>query len=139
IGGGIATLYGERFGALLGTALQALGLLFVGLGAAWESMSLLALALLLQGVGHGFALPPMTSIIATAVKPADFGTASGVHRLSGQIGSSFGLSMFGVLLSTGNGDIDPFRLFALGAFITLLAALPAIFVRSQNNANIKRV
>ncbi len=131
IGGRIATLYGERFGALLGTVLQALGLLLVGLGAVWQSMPILALALLLQGIGHGFALPPMTSIIGTAVPPSEFGTASGVHRLSGQIGSSFGLSMFGVLLSAGNGDIDPFALFALGAVITLLALIPAALVHPR--------
>lgn len=137
IGGRIATLYGERFGALLGTALQALGLLLVGLGAAWANIPILALALLLQGIGHGFALPPMTSIIATAVEPKNFGTASGVSRLSGQIGSSFGLSMFGVLLSSGNGDIDPFALFALGAAITLAALVPAGLVISQRQTSVR--
>ena len=132
-GGRIATLYGERFGAVLGTGLQALGLFLVGVGAMWGSIPLLALALLLQGIGHGFALPPMTSIIGTAVQAADFGTASGVHRLSGQIGSSFGLSMFGVLLSAGNGGFDPFAIFALGAAITLLALVPAVLVQSRTN------
>ncbi len=133
-GGRIATLYGERAGALLGTGLQAVGLLLVGVGAVWASIPILALALLLQGIGHGIALPPMTSIIATAVPPSDFGTASGVSRLSGQIGSSFGLSVFGVLLSAGNGDFDPFAIFALGAGITLLALIPAALVVSRAKA-----
>ena len=130
-GGRLATIYGERFTALMGAAIQALGLLLVGAGAALGSVLVLAAGLALQGIGHGLVLPPMTSIISTAVPPESFGSGSGVLRLAGQIGSSFGLSMFGVLLSLEGTELDPFTLFALGAFISILALIPASLVRPR--------
>ncbi|MEQ9143002.1 MAG: MFS transporter [Parvibaculaceae bacterium] len=131
VGGKIAARYGERFGALCGTCLQAAGLFLVGAGVYLTSVPVLALGLVLQGVGHGFALPPLTSVIATAVAPALFGTASGVSRLVSQVGSSLGLSFFGALISYPTGNLGLPLIFAIGGALTLTSLVPAVLIRSS--------
>ena len=131
MGGTLAARYGERFGALAGTILQSLGLLLVGLGVYLFSVPVLVAGLVLQGVGHGFAQPPLTSVIATAVPPSLFGTASGVSRLASQIGSSLGLSLFGALLSVPAEDLGLPMIFVIGMAISFLGLVPAFFIQSS--------
>ncbi len=131
MGGALSARYGERFGAVSGTALQSVGLLLVGLGVYLFSVPVLVAGLVLQGVGHGFAQPPLTSVIATAVPPSLFGTASGVSRLASQIGSSLGLSLFGALLSVPAEDLGLPMIFVIGMAISFLGLVPAYFIQSS--------
>ncbi|MAN63124.1 MAG: hypothetical protein CMI60_14390 [Parvibaculum sp.] len=83
------------------------------------------------GAGHGFAQPPLTSVIVTAVPPSMFGTASGVSRLASQIGSSLGLSLFGALLSVPAEDLGLPMIFVIGMVISFLGLIPAYFIQSS--------
>jgi MFS family permease len=132
IGGVISARLGERFGAVTGTILQSIGLLLVGLGVYLFSVPVLVAGLVLQGVGHGFAQPPLTSIIATAVPSSLFGTASGVSKLASQIGSSLGLSLFGALLSIPAEDLGLPMIFVIGTVISVFGLVPAFFIRSNS-------
>eukprot|EP00439_Symbiodinium_sp_Y106_P089854 s1_g2390.t1 len=131
MGGALAARYGERFGAVTGIVLQSVGLFLVGLGVYLFSVPVLVGGLVLQGVGHGFAYPPLTSIIATAVPPSLFGTASGVSRLASQIGSSLGLSLFGALLSVPAEDLGLPMIFVIGMAISFLGLIPAFLIQSS--------
>jgi len=73
----------------------------------------------------------LTSIIAAAVPPALFGTASGVSQLASQIGSSLGLSLFGALLSIPATDLGLPMIFVIGTVISLFGLVPAFFIRSS--------
>lgn len=130
ISGKISTRFGERFTSLAGVVLQAIGLLLVGVGVLFTSVSILVAGLMLQGVGHGFALPPLSSIIATAAPVSQFGAAAGLSRLVGQIGSSFGLSLFGVLLAYPADEMGLPMIFTIGGVLTLMAVLPASMIAS---------
>lgn len=134
VGGQIASRFGERFGAWFGAAIQALGLFVVGAAIYYHMLPLVMLGLVLQGIGHGFALPPLTSIIATAVSPTMFGTASGVSRLVGQVGSAFGISVFGVLLSYPDDMLSLPAIFAIGAVIAVAAIVPAALISMRHRA-----
>ncbi len=125
LGGVIATQWGERLGTVLGVLLQAGGLVLVAAGVYVTSVPILLLGLVLQGIGHGIAMPPLAAIIATAVPSSQFGMASGMSRLAGQIGSSFGLSLFGVLLTLPDDVMSLPTIFAIGAAIAFVAAVPA--------------
>ncbi len=126
VGGQIAARYGERFGTVLGGFIQACGLLLVGAGVYLMSLPLLMLGLVTQGVGHGFAQPPMTSVLATAVPASLFGTASGVSRLVGQVGAAFGISFFGVMLTYPDDVLSVPAIFAIGGAIAFVAMIPAL-------------
>lgn len=134
IGGRLSVAFGERAVVLLGLLIQAAGLVVVGIGVLNTNIILLAIGLVLQGVGHGFALPPLTSVISYCVPPHLFGTASGVSRLATQIGSSLGLSFFSALLIMDRHDFGLAQIFYLGAAITILALLPAVAITGKNTS-----
>ena len=126
IGGRFATRFGERVGAVTGCTIQGIGLAFLGLGAMTTSLEAVIVGFVLQGVGHGFALPPMTSVISTAVPDELFGTASGASRLIVQVGASFGLNLFAVLLALPGGSANMDAIFATGAVVSFIAAVTAL-------------
>lgn len=132
VGGQIAARFGERFGAVLGSAIQAAGLVVVAVAVHQHMLPLVMLGLVLQGIGHGFALPPLTSVIATAVEPTMFGTASGVSRLVGQVGSAFGISVFGVLLTYPDDVLSLPAIFLAGALIAAAAVVPAAAISMRH-------
>lgn len=131
IGGRIAGIIGEKRGSILGSTIQGTGLFLVGIGAATTNIWIVGIGLVLQGVGHGFAMPPLTTIISYAVPPTLFGTASGVSRLATQVGSSFGLSFFAALYSADYDFINLPVIFFFGAFLSALALLPALAISSD--------
>ncbi|MDW3098915.1 MAG: MFS transporter [Alphaproteobacteria bacterium] len=135
LGGVIATQFGERLGTLTGVLCQTAGLFTVAAGIYVTNLPIVLLGLVLQGIGHGVAMPPLASIITTAVPPSQFGMATGMSRLMGQIGSAFGLSLFGVLLTLPRAALALHMIFVIGGAIALAAALPALFI-SMKHRNI---
>ena len=131
-GGVVATQYGERFGTVSGALLQGAGVLLVAFGVYMVSVPILLLGLVLQGVGHGIAMPPLASIIATAVPPTQFGMASGMSRLVAQIGSSFGLSLFGVLLTIPRDVLELHMIFVIGGVLALVGVIPATLISMKH-------
>lgn len=131
ISGQISTHFGERFAAVSGVLIQGAGLMLVGVGVLFTSVGILVAGLVLQGIGHGFALPPLSSIISTAAPASQFGAAAGLSKLVGQIGSSFGLSLFGVLLAYPADQMGLPMIFTIGGVLTLLGVLPAAMILSS--------
>lgn len=132
LGGRLAAKVGERHGSITGLIIQTAGLCLVAVGAWAVNLPLVGAGLVLQGFGHGFALPPLTSIISYSVPSSLFGTASGVSRLATQIGSSFGLSLFAALIAL---ETDAFGLpevFLLGAVLSAAAILPAMAISTKH-------
>lgn len=132
LGGVVATELGERFGTVAGAFAQGCGVLMVALGVYLYSVPVLLLGLVLQGVGHGIAMPPLASIIATAVPPSQFGMASGMSRLVAQIGSSFGLSLFGVLITIPRETLSLHMIFVIGGILALVGTIPALFISMKH-------
>jgi predicted MFS family arabinose efflux permease len=132
VGGRLAAKIGERGGVVTGSVIQALGLCLVALGAYSTDIRIVGVGLVLQGVGHGFVAPPLTSVISHAVPPSLFGTASGVSRLATQIGSSFGLSLFAALITLENEALGLPEIFLFGGFLSALAILPALAISMEH-------
>lgn len=132
LGGVVATQFGERLGTLAGVLCQTAGLFTVAGGIYVSSLPVILLGLVLQGVGHGVAMPPLASVIATAVPPNQFGMASGMSRLMGQIGSAFGLSLFGVLLTLPRESLELYMIFVIGGAIAMAGALPAALISMKH-------
>lgn len=140
VAGKISEWQSERFCVQLGILLQTGGLALVGVGIYLSSIEIVIIGLLWQGVGHGFALPPINTIIASAVSPSIFGTASGVSRLGGQVGASFGISLFGVLLAYPSTIVSLPMIFGIGAAISLLSFVPgAAIARNKPPATLQAI
>lgn len=63
------------------------------------SISLIELQLFLIGFGSGLGAPMSMSIFLSTVVRSYTGVASGIARATGQIGSAFGVAIFGSLIS----------------------------------------
>jgi EmrB/QacA subfamily drug resistance transporter len=105
----VASLLSARLAARLGRSLLTLGtvLLMVGLTGTLLILNATALhyrgfelipALIVSGLGFGFVVAPLQTIILSRVSPAYAGSASGVLATVQQVGSALGVAVIGVLL-----------------------------------------
>jgi MFS family permease len=92
IGGRLGLRIGERNVSLLGAAIVAVSLSIVAGGCVWESLPVVCVGLVLQGLGNGLGGPPMTTAVVDAVPIHDVGIAAAASRLTSQVGVAFGIT-----------------------------------------------
>jgi DHA2 family methylenomycin A resistance protein-like MFS transporter len=108
---------------LAGAALRLIG--FAGIAAASTALSypLIALPLLLTGLGAGLSNPMAISVLLATVDKTYSGITSGVATATGQLGASIGVAVFGAFLADAHRVSDGTRVAA-----TMSAALTALIV-----------
>jgi MFS transporter, DHA2 family, methylenomycin A resistance protein len=110
---------GERIGRktliVTGLALMAAGLAVIGLQPVLAPLWLLAVLMMLVGLGGPTVSPPATAVLLDAVPEHQAGVASGVFNTSRQVGGALAVAVFGALLA--NPDT-----FVHGAHTSLLIA-----------------
>ena len=131
IGGRLGTRWGERAASLLGCGVMVAGLVLISAGAAQAWLPLIAVGLVLQGLGHGFAQPPLTSAAVGAVPDQDLGIAAATNRLTSQIGVAFGITTLTMVYGGVNEPAAFARAFAAG---TGLAVLSFVFALGMKRA-----
>ena len=125
LGGGLGQRHGERVAAVVGSTVMTLGLALVCFGAWSVNLPLFGVGLVLQGAGHGLALPSLTSAISHAVRESDLGVASAANRLTGQVGAAFGITLLAIVYG-GRNDPGAFGLaFAAGTVLSAVSLLAA--------------
>jgi EmrB/QacA subfamily drug resistance transporter len=110
---------GERYGRktliVTGLALMAVGLAAVGLLPASAPLWLIAVLMMLVGLGGPAVSPPATAVLLEVVPHHQAGVASGVFNTSRQVGGALAVAVFGGLLA------DP-DTFLRGVHTSLLLA-----------------
>jgi EmrB/QacA subfamily drug resistance transporter len=102
------SLLSARLSAVLGRSVLTLGVVLLTLGLIGTMLILQATALeyrgyelipalLVGGLGFGFVIAPLQSIILARINPSFAGSASGVLSTIQQIGSAIGVAVIGVL------------------------------------------
>ena len=86
----------------------------------------MAVGLILQGLGHGFAQPPLTSAALGAVPEADLGIAAATNRLTGQVGVAFGITALTMVYGGQNEPLAFARAFSFGAALAALSFVLAL-------------
>lgn len=100
ISGSLVNRVGERVLVSTGLALNAAGLLWLGLAATISmSFTTMAPALVVMGIGVSLALPSLQSGVLRNVQPADIGKASGAFSMSQFIGGMFGIAITACVFS----------------------------------------
>lgn len=128
VGGHIATRVGERTMAVAGTGILAVALSLFAFAAHVESVTLVVVALVVQGVGNGTARPSLTASMANSVDEADLGIAAAAQRMVFQVGAAFGIALLTGLYA---GDTGRFvAAYVAGAGLGVAALAAATFVRS---------
>lgn len=104
-----------------GAAMMIAGMALLAFGSHTESVPLVAAALFLLGVGAGTGRTVFVLAVTNAGGIRDVGIASGLERLSGQVGGAFGVAAFvGMAISRG-GTAD-----AVGVAAALAVSIAAI-------------
>jgi MFS transporter, DHA2 family, methylenomycin A resistance protein len=97
--GSLSSRTGPRVLMVAGQALFALGCFMLLQAGPETSFMAMLLQLLAIGAGIGLTVPPMTSALLGSVEKRMSGVASGVLNSSRQIGSVFGVALFGSLIA----------------------------------------
>jgi len=114
----------------LGRQVLALGALIVSAGylllaaTASDSTGWLIPGLVVAGIGMGFAIAPMPSIVLAGVKPDHAAAASGVVSTAQQAGNAIGVAVIGVIFYHALGGGSYPHAFALG--LIAMAALGVV-------------
>ncbi len=126
LGGRLGTEMGERAASALGSAIVAVSLVVVAYGAATTSLAVLCVGLVLQGLGNGIGVPPMTSAVASSVPNTDLGIAAAASRLTSQVGVAFGITILTMIyggINTGTALAHAFLVGAVLAVGALIASM----------------
>ena len=136
VAGMLADRVGDRPVLTVGLALQAAGLVWLGLIATPDlSYATLVAPLVLGGIGASMAIPVVQNTVLSGVTPEALGKASGVNNTTQELGGAFGVAVL-VAVFTSAGSHATAAAFATGfatAMVTCggfaaAAALAAWFV-----------
>ena len=129
LGGRLGERIGERGAALCGASVMTGALIVIAVGTASESLVGVGAGLILQGLGHGLGLPSLTSAVANAVPERDLGIASAANRLTGQVGTAFGITALTIVYGGDNTGSGLGAAFGLGAGLAMLSVFATVFMR----------
>ncbi len=130
IAGHLGSRIGERPVGIVGTALVAVAMLVLGFGTLADSIAVVLIGLVLQGMGNGGTEPIMSASVANSVDEKDLGVAAASQRMAWQLGSGLGIT---VMVATYGGTGDPADMnaaFLIGAVLAAVAVVAAVFLRS---------
>ncbi len=100
LAGSLSDKYGPRRIAVGGAVVMALGTFFFTMVTSTTSYVLLALALLVRGVGLGFCMMPVVAASYRNLSYAQVPRATSATNILRQIGGSFAVAVFAVVLDT---------------------------------------
>ena len=121
----LAERYGARTVITTGLAGMTLGLLALALLPAGAPVWLLAVVMVLVGLGGPLVMPPMTALLLNSVPAHRSGTVSGLFNTSRQVGGALAIAVFGALLADSDHFSTGLRTSLLIATTVLLAAAVA--------------
>jgi EmrB/QacA subfamily drug resistance transporter len=101
IGGALSRQFGPKYVITIGLALEAVGIwLYVATFSPHTTFLALLPALLLHGIGIGFATSQLTNVVLSDVPPAKAGSASGAASMVRQVGTALGIALIGAIFAT---------------------------------------
>lgn len=142
--GRLADRLGSRPLVVAGTALWAVGMLWLGLVAAtgvpyWE----LCIPMTVAGIGFSVAIPAVTRSVVGTVAPGDLSAASGAYTTMRQLGGAFGIAILSAFFTayggyTTIGTAFSATLFA-GSGLAFVGVVGAILMRQPVRSDGPRV
>ncbi len=98
IGGQLSRRYGPKYVITIGLTLEALGIwLYVAVFSHSTTFWALLPALMLHGVGIGFATSQLTNVVLSDIPPQKSGSASGAAGMVRQVGTALGIALIGAI------------------------------------------
>lgn len=107
VGGALSRRHGPKYVITFGLLLESAGIFgyVVAFGPHTTFLSLLP-ALVLHGIGIGFATSQLTNVVLSDIPPQKSGSASGAAGMVRQVGTALGIALIGaIFLSAARGNI----------------------------------
>lgn len=141
LAGALVPRIGPRWLMVAGIVLVAAGYLWLSRVRAGDSYASAILpGVLLQGLGLGLAVTPLTSAVLAAVPDADLGEASAVNDAASRVGAVLAVAAVPLLIGAGGDDlgralVDGFRpaMLVLAVVCALSAVVTAVFVSDRKS------
>ena len=130
VAGHLATRWGERPVAIVGTVLIAGALVIQGVGTIESLLIVVVIGLFFQGMGNGGAEPTLSVSMANAVDEQDLGIAAASQRMSWQVGSGLGVTVLVSIYGGTGRAADLTTAYFVGAVLGAVAVVGAWFLRS---------
>jgi dipeptide/tripeptide permease len=129
MGGRLGMAIGERSAATLGSVILTAALVVIAWSAGHGVLLGFGAGLVLQGLGHGLALPSLSSAVANAVPERDLGIAAAASRLTGTVGTAFGITVLTLVYGGVNAGPAFQAAFLAGAGFAALSLAAAWFMQ----------
>jgi MFS family permease len=98
IGGQLSRRYGPKYVITVGLTFEALGIwLYFFAFSGSTSFGALLPALVLHGIGIGFATSQLTNVVLSDIPPQKAGSASGAAGMVRQVGTALGIALIGAI------------------------------------------
>jgi hypothetical protein len=98
IGGQLSKRFGPKYVITIGLTLEALGIwLYVAAFSTSTTFWSLLPALMLHGIGIGFATSQLTNVVLSDIPPQKAGSASGAAGMVRQVGTALGIALIGAI------------------------------------------
>lgn len=98
IGGQLSRRFGPKYVITVGLTLEALGIwLYVAAFSPSTTFWSLLPALMLHGIGIGFATSQLTNVVLSDIPPQKAGSASGAAGMVRQVGTALGIALIGAI------------------------------------------
>lgn len=123
--GPLANRFGRRFPVLLGMGSLVIGLTALALTAPADSVTLVAIALILIGGGGSVAMPPLAGVVLEHAPEGQAGVASAVSNTFRQVGGALAVAVFGVLVAPDGRFLTGMQISLATAAVLALASLIA--------------
>jgi EmrB/QacA subfamily drug resistance transporter len=139
VAGSLVRRFGPRWLMVAGIVLVAAGFAWLSTTQAGDAYATAILpGVLLQGLGLGLAVTPLTAAVLAAVDDADLGEASAVNDAASRVGAVLAVAAVPLLIGAGGGDlgralVGGFRpaMLVLAVVCVLAAAVTAVFVSDR--------
>jgi MFS family permease len=92
--------YGVRIVSIAGCAVMMGAAGMLALGARWEALAVVVIAMVLSGVAFGHVQPSLLTMAGNSVGDTDYGLATSLQQTCGQLGSVSGLSLATALIGS---------------------------------------
>ncbi|CAN5661718.1 DHA2 family efflux MFS transporter permease subunit [soil metagenome] len=98
VGGQLSKRFGPKYVITIGLAFEALGIwLYVFAFSSGTTFWQLLPALMLHGIGIGFATSQLTNVVLSDIPPEKSGSASGAAGMVRQVGTALGIALIGAI------------------------------------------
>ena len=131
LGGRLGVALGERTAATVGSLILTASLALIAWSAGHGELLGFGAGLVLQGLGYGLGLPSLNSAVANAVPERDLGIASAGSRLTGTVGTAFGITALTLVYGGHNAGPAFQTAFLAGAGFAALSLVAAWFMQDE--------